>query len=274
MKKKLANFGTECQFGVCKAFETPAGTLRVVGVANAFKDASGNVFRDHDYESVNPFGINLNAFMKNPIVLGGHDKGKPFGTVKDLAIKEDGIHVVAEIYEALNPTLFKAVELGVVKTFSIGFIPDKYQYDEFNDTYLITESTLLELSVVSVPANYLSTFDVQKSADGKSFIAVKQFEDKVEDVAPVVKEVTDPVPPVETEPSDALNVVLERLSQLEQKLTPSEQTQPQVAEINFDLATQYLLSAAQDVNNLDAVLSFQETLNGSLNATVNQALAS
>ena len=57
---------------------------------------------------------------------------------------------------------------GALKSFSVGFRVKDGKYDANNDSMTITEVELLEISVVSVPANQNSLFSVRKSFEGDS----------------------------------------------------------------------------------------------------------
>jgi Phage head maturation protease len=52
---------------------------------------------------------------------------------------------------------------GALKSFSVGFRVKDASYDKNSDTFFIKDLELLEISVVSVPANQDSLFSVRKS---------------------------------------------------------------------------------------------------------------
>ncbi|MFP9035653.1 HK97 family phage prohead protease, partial [Enterococcus faecalis] len=68
---------------------------------------------------------------------------------------------------------------GVLKTLSIGFRCLDAEWDEATDIFIIKDLELYEVSVVSVPCNQDSTFNLAKSMNGhdytewrKSFTAI------------------------------------------------------------------------------------------------------
>jgi len=106
---------------------------------------------DRDGDIVSPMGIKLMNFLKNPQLLWSHDiHGLPIGKVTDVRVSEKGLEFDAEFAVDENPFAKKVRDLmkgGFLNSFSIGFIPRERE----NET--ITESELIEISVVNVPAN-------------------------------------------------------------------------------------------------------------------------
>lgn len=101
---------------------------------------------------------------KNPIVLFAHNHERPIGKVVSLSIDKGGLTVRCEIFDVEIGTMIRA---GVLRTFSIGFIIKNWTYDEKSEVRTITALDLVEISVVSVPANPDATFDLAKAL--KSF---------------------------------------------------------------------------------------------------------
>jgi HK97 family phage prohead protease len=127
---------------------------------------------DRDGEVLLPSGIDLKDFRKNPVVLLNHDQGGlPVGRAVSVKRSSDGI--IAEVQFAERPaghpssvewipdTVFNLFQQGILKAFSVGFIPlemrepsDK-DYKKFGDDVrnIVSKWSLLEFSVVNVPAN-------------------------------------------------------------------------------------------------------------------------
>ncbi len=115
---------------------------------------------DRDGESIQPKGIDLKAFKRNPIILAQHDYRKPVigkatkvrviddKLVFKIQFTNDGDNPEADIYRKLYKS-------GFMNASSIGFIPKEWVdgngKKEPYRTY--TKAELLELSLVSVPAN-------------------------------------------------------------------------------------------------------------------------
>ena len=127
---------------------------------------------DRDGEVLLPSGIDLKDFKKNPIVLLNHDQGGlPVG--RALKIKRESSGIVAEVQFAERPsghpdsvewipdTIFSLFKQGILKAFSVGFIPTEMRQPEEKDKRkfgegvrnIISKWSLLEFSVVNVPAN-------------------------------------------------------------------------------------------------------------------------
>ncbi len=112
----------------------------------------------------------MGEYMKNPAILLGHDQEKPIGKTISWQITEDGLWIEAEI--GTTPKANEAwaeIEQGLRTAFSIGFIPK--EIDWRGDHPTITELELLEISVVTIPANRESLFSVVKGfLDGTDMI--------------------------------------------------------------------------------------------------------
>lgn len=118
---------------------------------------------DRDGEVIMIKGWDFTNFMKNPVVLFGHDYWSfPIGAVTELT--PDDSKVVAKGVFARTEEGQKArvlYEDGILKTVSVGFIPKE------RNGNVITKAELLELSFVPVPSNP-EALDMMK--------AIKDFE--------------------------------------------------------------------------------------------------
>ncbi len=123
-------------------------------------------------------------YRKNPIILFQHNPDRPIGKATALSIDGRGLYIEALIVDGeVEPK----IHAGILKAFSIGFIPKRIEYqDEEGMTLnpsipeerakiingngikrIIKEVDLVENSVVSVPANPDALFTMEKSL--KSF---------------------------------------------------------------------------------------------------------
>lgn len=97
----------------------------------------------------------LDEFKQNPVILNSHNYydtneviGKALG---DLGVKENKLQGTIQFAVNENPKAKVAFDLvagGYLNAFSVGFIPE-----EFSNDGVILKSRLLEISLVSVPAN-------------------------------------------------------------------------------------------------------------------------
>lgn len=133
-----------------KAIDESAQTLTALISTNAV---------DRMDEVLDPKGVDLKNFKKNPVVLWAHNyESQPVG--KALWTKRQGDGIVSKIKFA-NTTLgqetFELYKDGFLSAFSVGFIPKAHEDEEVKGqawprrTY--TEWELLEFSAVPVPAN-------------------------------------------------------------------------------------------------------------------------
>jgi len=138
--------------------------------------------RVNDVVDPEAFRKSINGSYKdNPIILFGHNPQKGIGRALELEIRNEGLYVKAMI---VDKEIEEKIVARIYRTFSIGYrsIKEKYidqygnQLDPNNSsdlqrilydddvTRVIKEVDLLEISVVSVPANHTSLFTLTKSA--------------------------------------------------------------------------------------------------------------
>ena len=178
--------------------------------------STGSVDRHGDV--VVPEGMVSDNFMKNPVVLFGHDyRSLPIGLVDKLYVKEG--KVIAEgkfAPEDANPEAEKVKKLydgGFLRAVSIGFMPLKWESYEDDDGYhrKYTKWELLELSFVPVPANS-EALDIMKEmakklgVDPEKMFVTRAYKDNettkmVKDLALVVKGVLERVKQLENNKS-------------------------------------------------------------------------
>jgi len=82
-----------------------------------------------------------------------------------------GLRIRAQIAETSQGNdVWQLIQLGVLKSFSIGFMIKKYEMDQETDIRTITDLRLYEISVVTIPANPETLFSVvsEKGFDPES----------------------------------------------------------------------------------------------------------
>lgn len=116
--------------------------------------ASTNAVDRHG-EVVDNNGWDLKAYKKNPVILWGHDHSEPpIGVSKKTWVEGTGKQAKLMMQPLLHDVTEKAravkalVDMGVLKSLSVGFKPL-----ESPDGVTFTKNELLEVSIVSVPAN-------------------------------------------------------------------------------------------------------------------------
>ena len=110
-------------------------------------------------ESVHQKSWNFKEYLKNPIVLWGHDPDEPenvLGTASDLEVDKDGSKTYATLTfdTEINPRadlIFRQIVKRTLRTVSVGFRNHTFEIE--NDTPVLRDNDLLEISVVPIPAN-------------------------------------------------------------------------------------------------------------------------
>jgi HK97 family phage major capsid protein/HK97 family phage prohead protease len=119
---------------------------------------------------VEPLGVKFN----NPMpLLWQHKHDKPVGTVTFDKPTKDGITFVAKLAKIDEPGTLKdrideawqSVKAGLVSAVSIGFRAIEYAFIEGTNGIRFTESEVMELSLVTIPANADATISQIKSID-------------------------------------------------------------------------------------------------------------
>lgn len=108
---------------------------------------------DRQGESLNPSGWQTDNYLKNPVVLYGHDYkvNRPVGKTLRVYMEENQLRFDVQFNDtALGQEVFSLMKDGYLNAVSVGFIPLEFGND---GEYTYQKMELLELSVVPVPAN-------------------------------------------------------------------------------------------------------------------------
>jgi phage head maturation protease len=143
---------------------TPAGPVSADAASQTIRCVISTADPDRAGDVVVPRGLrNAAEYLKNPVVLWAHNRAvPPIGVCTHLEVEAD--RVIAETRFAkgvpLAEELFRLYEQGVLRGWSIGFIPRKARLRPADDSglsprrgLLIEEWDLLEYSAVPVPEN-------------------------------------------------------------------------------------------------------------------------
>lgn len=112
---------------------------------------------DREQDIVVPKGISIEHYLKNKVVLWGHDQTiLPIGKCIEIQPTDNGWQAIVEFAPAeANPMaeqVYQLVKGGFLSAVSIGFIPLELELNDLGG-YTITKSELFEFSIVNVPAN-------------------------------------------------------------------------------------------------------------------------
>lgn len=153
MKKMLNIFS---QFKTVDS-EDGSESITITGLASTDSvDRAGDIILHSAWDG------GLDNYRKNSVVLFNHNYNQPIGKVLDIKIVPEGLMVTAQIFKAAGST-YDLVKQGVLKTFSVGFLPKQMDYNKTTDGFIVKKAELLEISVVSVPCNQTALFSVAKS---------------------------------------------------------------------------------------------------------------
>ena len=104
----------------------------------------------------------------NPIVLFNHDRELPIARVKEMKKSDNMMVATVQFPEqgisAKSDEVRGLLKSGILNASSIGFNPVDYDYKEEIKGYEFKEVELLELSIVSIPANS-EALAIRRSAD-------------------------------------------------------------------------------------------------------------
>lgn len=108
----------------------------------------------------------LENYLNNPVILFNHDYNQPIGRAIQLGTNDNGLQLKAKIAKSAGH-VGELIKEGVLGAFSVGFRVKDADYMVETDGYKIKDAELLEVSVVTVPANQAATFSLAKSFDSE-----------------------------------------------------------------------------------------------------------
>lgn len=116
-------------------------------------------------------GWQLDNYKLNPMILWQHRSSEPIGRARDIQITDRGLEVKIEFMpEEVNPfaaRIERMVKGGFLNAVSVGFEPIEYEERDVDTwSYRFIKQELLEISVVTVPAN-AEALVVARSLDSK-----------------------------------------------------------------------------------------------------------
>jgi HK97 family phage prohead protease len=142
---------------VTKLFTTKASSIDEESRSVTFVISTNE--EDRYGEVVDQKSWDFKSYLKNPLVLWGHDSYEPenvLGSGSDLAISKDGSQTTARLTFAADINekarlVWDLIKRGILRTVSVGFINHSFEVE--NDIPVLKDNELLEISVVPIPAN-------------------------------------------------------------------------------------------------------------------------
>jgi len=143
-----------------KSVKKGSKSLKIAGYANTItKDRAGDVV------TAQAWAKGVDNYRRNPVLLYQHKHDAPIGRVEKITVDKKGIFVEANVSEAAERShgIQTLIKDGALKSFSVGFRVKDGKYNREDDSMMITDVELMEISVVSVPCNQDSLFSIKKS---------------------------------------------------------------------------------------------------------------
>jgi len=152
-KMKTLDFDATWKISDTKAAD---GSCIIEGYANTVdKDRVGDVVLPEAFKNT------LETYNKNPVLLFQHNWEKVIGRVSECVIDEKGLKIKGIISKAKDVEDVRTkINEGILKTLSIGYNEVVSEYDEAKCAKVIKQLELLEISVVTIPANVEASFTV------------------------------------------------------------------------------------------------------------------
>lgn len=137
-----------------------SGKFMIEGYANTpSKDRVGDVVFPKAFEKT------LEVYKRNPVLLLNHDWNDVIGRCTEVEVTDKGLYVKALISDT-RTDIKTLIKEKCYSTFSIGYNEVDADYDEATKTKYIKELELLEISIVSVPANTEAMFtEIEEKAE-------------------------------------------------------------------------------------------------------------
>jgi HK97 family phage prohead protease len=170
---------TRSAVGVYKQMIAPAQQIDDLRQLR-FTISTGAVDREQD--SIAIAGWDLRQFKRNPVVLWGHDASRlPIGRAFDVAIEGDALKASIEFIPLDTPeggafaeSVYRLARGGFIAATSVGFRPLEWSYtrdpergaDDWFPGIDFEQQELVELSVVTVPANPEALLDAPGPGEG------------------------------------------------------------------------------------------------------------
>jgi HK97 family phage prohead protease/HK97 family phage major capsid protein len=131
-------------------------TLHVEGYASvAVPDRAGDLIPTAVWDK------GMSNYLKNPILLAYHDHEKPAGRIVEHRVDSRGLWIKGRISKASE--IYELVKDGILSAFSVGFRIGDAEFDSVSGLFVVKELELLEISVVAVPCNQDTLFNLSKS---------------------------------------------------------------------------------------------------------------
>lgn len=173
--------------GLVKYYDDTAVELKEVDAATGMRDIAvviSTAAQDRDDDIIAVDGWEIDSYLKNPVVLYGHDyRGLPIAQALEIGVTDGKLVALDRFTPAdVNPfgyTVYRLVEGGFLRAASVGFRPIKYLWNDDHKGYDFAEQELLEHSFVPVPSNPEAL--VAAAAGGIDLAPMREWAEKLLD---------------------------------------------------------------------------------------------
>ena len=144
------------------------------GCFDGYGSVFGNTDRDGDIVAKGAFETSL-ANLK-PALLWQHEQKSPIGVFDEVREDDRGLYVRGRLsLKGRGEEAYELLKMGALNGLSIGFITKSAERDPATGVRTITKAELLEVSLVTFPANDLARVDMVKAAG----LTEREFERKL-----------------------------------------------------------------------------------------------
>lgn len=152
------------------------------GYISGYASTFGNVDSVGDKVAKGAFAISIATKM--PKMLWQHDRWQPIGSWTDAKEDDYGLWVQGRILKTVPQglTAFNLLKEEAISGLSIGYRVQDYEYDNDTGIYTLKQLNLLEVSIVTFPANELAEVANVKSADFLQQDEHRQFQKSAENL--------------------------------------------------------------------------------------------
>jgi HK97 family phage prohead protease/HK97 family phage major capsid protein len=158
-KEKILYFNSKFTAKALPQDDDEDQSIMIEGYASTNdKDRHGDVVPTGVWEK------GLQEYVKNPVILAYHNHTMPVGKMVEHRVDDKGLWIKAKISDAAGD-VYKLIKKGILSAFSIGFRIKDAEYNTAAEVFLVKDLELHEISVVSVPANQNTLFNLSKSFD-------------------------------------------------------------------------------------------------------------
>jgi HK97 family phage prohead protease/HK97 family phage major capsid protein len=198
----------------------------------------------------------LENYIKNPVILAFHDHTQPVGRMTEHKVDAKGLWIKARISKAAEK-VYQLIKDEVLTAFSVGFRIKDAEYNTAAEVFLVKDLELHEISVVSVPANQNTLFNLSKS-----FNSVTEYREFIEQFAP------------QSESAKGLDTTRQAKSTTKEELdmTPEELKQL-LAQTAQDAAQQAAKAIKEEQARVEAEKAAREQAELELQARIKAAVA-